>query len=298
MKICYQAKDFHPKTLDLIRTANKIIAEYQQQGYDLTLRQLYYQLVARDIIDNKQSEYKRLGSIISDARRAGLIDWNTIVDRTRGMECISVWDTPQDILAAVAKQYRSDFWENQPLHVEIAFEKDALMGVFERVANNWRIGYTSCRGYISDSEIWSAAQRLKSYRKDVYLLYFGDHDPSGIHMTEDVRNRLALFGADNVIVERLALNMDQIQQYNPPPNPAKETDTRFAAYQDEFGDESWELDALSPPVLDGLVRDWIRKHIDTHAWEESYNQEQADKQNLEEISRRYEDVIEFLERDD
>lgn len=130
---CFVPKDFAFKTRAVIRQANAIIAEYMAAGYKLTLRQLYYQFVSRDLIPNKQSEYKKLGDTINNARLAGLIDWDAIEDRTRNVRKLPVWTSPQSILDAVAEQYREDAWKDQPTHVEAWIEKDALVGVIEAV---------------------------------------------------------------------------------------------------------------------------------------------------------------------
>ncbi|MGH3428511.1 MAG: hypothetical protein ACRDQZ_13245 [Mycobacteriales bacterium] len=280
-------------TLQVIAQANDIIATYARQGYDLTLRQLYYQFVSRDLIANKQTEYKRLGDIVSKGRRAGLIDWSAIVDRTRNLQSLSTWDSPSDIVNAVATQFRYDWWANQPVYCEVWFEKDALMGVFERPANRYRVPFFSCRGYTSDSEIWGASQRLVKQRKAgkrCVILHFGDHDPSGIDMTRDIGDRLRLFRA-RVDVRRLALNFDQIDQYGPPPNPAKETDSRFAEYQALHGDESWELDALEPTVLGALVRDEVDALVDKTAWDAERLREAEARAELAEISANYDDIV-------
>jgi hypothetical protein len=296
-KIAYEEKNFAPKTLAVIEQANAIIALYAAQGYDLTLRQLYYQFVSRDLIANKQTEYKRLGSIVSDGRRAGLIDWNAITDRTRNLRGLSHWQNPSDIMGGAAASYRIDKWATQDYRPEIWIEKDALAGVFERVGHIVDVPYFSCRGYTSDSEMWAAAMRLASYRrkgKIPLILHFGDHDPSGIDMTRDIEDRLALFGRGRIEVRRLALNMDQIDQYNPPPNPAKETDSRFAGYSQLHGDESWELDALEPTVLAALVRKEIDDILDTGAWATALDQETEEKALLQVTADHWQEVSGYV----
>lgn len=299
-------------TRDVIEKANEIIATYEAQGYNLTLRQLYYQFVSRDLIANKQTEYKRLGDIVSKGRRWGMIDWDAIVDRTRGLKSLGTWESPQDIVSAIARQFRYDLWLAQPYYVEVWFEKDALMGVFERVANRLRLPYFSCRGYTSDSEVWGAAQRLRQVQRGaaglfhepidphprkVVVLHFGDHDPSGLDMTRDIRDRLTLFGAPRVDVRRLALNMDQVEQYEPPPNPAKETDSRFEGYRAEHGDESWELDALEPSVLADLVEDEVNTVRDDDLWDEWDRNERRTRAELGAISNQYDEVVAEFARD-
>lgn len=295
-RIQYEEHRFKPSTLVTITQAQAIVERYQAQGYDLTLRQLYYQMVSRDLIKNNVKEYNRLGDVLSKARRAGMIDWNAIVDRTRNLRSLPTWDSPSSIVEAVAQQFRYDRWQKQPSYVEVWFEKEALMGVFERPANALRLPFFACKGYPSDSEVWSAAQRMRGMRtKSKIILHFGDHDPSGIDMTRDIRDRLRLFGSGTVDVRRLALNMDQIEQYDPPPNPAKESDSRFADYLLNYGDESWELDALEPTVLARIVTDELNTIIERRTWDASIAEEQKARRELQGISDNYDDVALHVE---
>jgi len=279
----YIDKQFKKASLDLIEQANTIINEYQAQGYDLTLRQLYYQFVARDLLPNTTQSYSRLGSLISDARLAGLVSWSAIEDRTRGLHKLPSWDSPADIVEACHNQYREDLWRDQPQLVEVWVEKEALAGVFQRVCDELRVPLFSCRGYVSQSAMWRAAQRHISKDKTTKVLHFGDHDPSGIDMTRDIKDRLQMFGAP-VKVVRVALNMDQIEEYEPPPNPAKTTDARYDAYQAEHGDESWELDALEPAVLAQLVTDNVLLIRDQELWDGALLIEQTHRERLEEVA--------------
>lgn len=296
---------FSAKTLDIIEAANNIIDEYQAQGFDLTLRQLYYQFVARDYIPNKQTEYKRLGNILNDARLAGLVDWEAIVDRTRNLRELSTWDDPKQILWGAANSYRTDKWANQPYRVEAWIEKDALIGVIEGVCNRHQIPYFSCRGYVSQSEVWAAAERIREAYEEreqqTLILHLGDHDPSGIDMTRDITDRLHLFLGKTFDwppsifeVERLALNTDQIQKYNPPPNPAKSTDSRYSSYIASHGNKSWELDALDPRNLAALIDDAVIQVRDTEIWDEECDKERSDKMTLNDIAVRYRDIKDFL----
>ena len=256
MKKAYINKKFQNRSLEIIDQANEIIEEYSSEDYDLTLRQLYYQFVARDIIPNKQSEYSRLGSIINDARLAGLIDWDSIIDRTREYESLSHWNSPAEILESAARSYNIDTRIDQNYYIEVWVEKDALVGVIEHACNPLDIGYLSCRGYVSQSEMWRSAQRFirSNHWHNCVLLHLGDHDPSGIDMTRDIENRLNIFGAQLDVI-RIALTMEQIEELNPPPNPAKTTDSRYNSYIKLYGENSWELDALDPRILNRLIKE-------------------------------------------
>jgi len=299
MKIAYIEKNFTQKSLDLIETANKIISEYQQQGFDLTLRQLYYQMVARDLIPNKQKEYKRIGAIINDARLAGLLDWTAIVDRTRKVRENSHWTTPKSILRSAAMSYREDQWENQAYRPEVWIEKDALVGVISTVCEEFDVPYFSCRGYTSQSAMWQAGHgRLRKYHsagQTSLIIHLADHDPSGIDMTRDIDSRLKLFaGWENHDIKRIALNMDQINKYGPPPNPAKVTDSRAKAYIAEYGYDSWELDALEPQTIVELIQNTLTSVIDPVAWNDTCQRIDAHKETLNTIANRYEEIQDLI----
>ena len=299
-KICYVSKRFNRSSSIIIDLANAIIDEYASQGFDLTLRQTYYQFVARGYIANKDSEYKRLGSIISDARLAGLIDWSSIVDRTRNLRSNSHWDDPAGIIESAAQSFAIDKWSDQPYRPEVWIEKDALVGILETACKPLDVPFFSCRGYTSISEMWAAAQRLLGYQDDKQkpvILHLGDHDPSGIDMSRDIQDRLETFG---VMVEfhRIALNIDQVKRYHAPPNPAKATDARFSDYELQFGAECWELDALDPVTLSTLIQDNIKAIRKGRKWKAREIEEARGREKIAGIAQRWDDVQEFLEKGD
>lgn len=295
-KIAYRPQSFRVDSLDLIARAEIICQRYADQGYALTLRGLYYQLVAGDIIPNTMQSYKRIGSLINDARLAGLIDWDHLTDSGRNLSRTATWNSPTQIMDAVASQYRENRWRTQLEYIEIWVEKDALSNVIGRAARRWQVPWFACKGYVSQSEMHDAARRLRAVETDgrkVTIVHLGDHDPSGLDMTRDIRDRLELFGCE-LTVNRIALNRDQIDQYQPPPNPAKITDSRATGYISEFGFESWELDALPPDVLDALVDGEIRRHLDMDAWERAVAGEESNQQDLITVARRWPTVVDLI----
>lgn len=296
-KIKYKNISLQAKSLAIVDNANDIIAEYTKLGLDLTLRQLYYQFVARDLLENNQQNYKRLGSIINDARLAGYIDWEMIEDRTRGVEKITTWISPGEIVSAVAAQFKIDLWKLQQYRPEVWIEKEALAGVFEGVCTELRIPYLSCRGYTSQSEMWRAGRRLKQHinnKQEPVVFHFGDHDPSGIDMSRDIQERLSMFVGKAIRFERLALNMEQVEEFNPPPNPAKMTDSRSDDYANKFGDESWELDALNPTILADLVRANVNPLINRARWDVSLAEEAEHRRLLGAVSDSWEELTSDL----
>jgi hypothetical protein len=311
-KIAYREKRFGPSARVLIGASNEIIADYESQGLRLTLRQLYYQHVTRNTITNEEKSYKNLGTLISDARLAGLIDWDAIEDRVRRPRAANEYENLKELTDAALASYRLPRWKGQECYAELWVEKDALAGVLEPIARQFHVTLMVNRGYSSQSAMFEASQRFiarcrmtREDEKEIetlagtayedgnaatggneielarrpVLFYLGDHDPSGEDMVRDVRDRLSMFGID-VDVQKIALTMAQVQKYNPPPNPAKVTDSRAAGYIAKFGNSSWEVDALPPNVLSQIVTSSFRSIIDDEKMDAVKSQEESDKERL------------------
>lgn len=288
----YKDINFRPDTLALIDTLNDIIDGYVAQGFRLTVRQLYYQLVARALIENTERSYKRITSIVNDARMAGLMSWAAIEDRTRDFIRRTRWQSAHEILDDSARGFHMDMWDNQDTRVFVVVEKEALAGVLEGVCQAHDVPLLAARGYPSGTVLREFAiddiAPAIDHGQCIVILHLGDHDPSGIDMTRDLRERIELFlsSRHDCELNRIALNMDQIRRLRPPPNPAKTTDSRFAEYRATHGTRSWELDALNPEFLAGLVRDAIREHIDPDRWQAKQDEIEAVKTRLAKYAER------------
>jgi hypothetical protein len=286
-------EDWEPKaaSLAVVSAASDIIEEFQSDGYILTLRQLYYQFVGRGLIENTEKSYKRLGTLMTKARYAGMISWEAIEDRNR--ECIDYWtrEDDQSLIDILPNNIRFDRWARQETYVEVWVEKEALGNVVERACDPLFVPHLSCKGYLSASEAWRAGQRLGeklAEGKDCTIIHLGDHDPSGLDMTRDNQDRIDVFTRNlGVNVSRIALNMDQVEEYAPPPNPAKQDDSRYKGYKDLYGEQSWELDALQPSVIVDLITEAVEPLIDRDAWHSVDTEERVLKHCLTQLGDRW-----------
>jgi len=295
----YEQRRFAAKTAKVIEQANEIMDEY---GGEMTLRQLHYQFVARDLHENTMQNYKKLGDILRNARMAGLVDWDLMQDRTRSTVGWSGGYRDAGQAAAYLQyRYKEDLWAGQSVLVEIWLEKDALSDVISDPASEYRLDYFATKGYPSISELKRSADKFKratARGKKVIILYFSDHDPEGLHMPQQVGEALREFGAD-VEIRRMGLTMDQINEFRPPPSFAKAKSSRIDAYIEATGtDQAWELDALKPSVIQNLIRAEVEPMIDYDAWNAVKESEEYQKTLLVKLGDRWDEVQEFLEEDD
>jgi hypothetical protein len=296
MKEQFITKNFSEDSESLLASILDVLTRYEAQGYDLSLRQLYYQLVAANVVENTERSYKNIGSLVSDARLAGRMDWDMIKDRGREMIHPPHWRNPAEIVEASAQQFRIDKWANQSSYVEVMVEKQALEGVLMPVCAELDVPFTANKGYSSSTALYEAAKRMElrlNDEREVHVIYLGDHDPSGIDMSRDVHARLnqlanVAAGSDfRIVIHRVALNMDQIRELRPPENPAKLTDSRADSYIERFGTSSWELDAIEPRRLAQLVTSAVVDLRDEPQWEKDSKVEAGMKAELLKFAKTY-----------
>lgn len=284
-----QFKAFKPRpdSIALIAFCNTIIKRYAGQGLRLTLRQLYYQCVSTNVLTNTERSYQNLSSLVSKARLGGLMDWDAIEDRIRRPESPSEFRDINHLVDVAIRSYRLPRWKDQHNYVELWVEKDALAGVLSPIARQYHITLMVNRGYSSQSAMYESAERFREEqgRKDCFLFYLGDHDPSGEDMVRDIKSRMEMFNI-LVDVQKLALTMAQVNHYKPPPNPAKLTDPRSDAYVKKHGAHSWEVDALPPQVLAQIIRTALDGVTDKKKMQRIAQLEELDKDALREAAKK------------
>ena len=267
-----------------------IVNYYQSIEIKLTNRQLYYQLVGKDLIPNAIEIYKRICTFLTDLRYAGIIDWNSIEDLARVPKKHPEWENLPGIIASAANQYRLPRWKDQPFYLEMYCEKEAGVNVLSTISDKYHMYFGFNKGYSSAAAMYDLASRIKEqieYDKDVIILYFGDHDPSGLDMIRDIRDRIKEFLTEGNIwvaprfdIIPVSLTMEQIEQFNPPPNTAKITDPRSKWYIERFGEVSWELDAIDAIELRNIAEEAVLEYIDIDKYNAWIEREKKDVKKL------------------
>lgn len=292
-KIMYDVWNPQKKTLIMLEKLAEVIEDYKARGfYPLSLRQIYYQAVARGLIANSEKSYNTMTYNIRRAREAGMFDWDSIEDRNRILRINTHWNDPADIIQSAATQYAVDKRATQPVYIEAWVEKDALIGVLEPVARRYDVPCFACKGYVSITANHEAAMRFKAqtHRDRRVIIYAGDYDPCGFDIHHSILERLQQFGADVELI-RIGLTQEQIAKYNPPPAPVKVKDTRAAGFIKEKGTQVWELDALDPQVIADLYTQQIEALTDFSLIREAERQEAVGRNVLQSIYQKWPAVV-------
>jgi len=270
----------HQKTTALLGAAYSILTA----DNPMTVRQVYYQLVSRQVIKNKKSQYNAVSRALVSARKEGIIPWEWIEDRTRRPREVNMWDNLSDFGDSVLSSYRHDVWDSQPRYVEVWLEKDALSGIFEDVLKPYGVTLNVGRGYDGWDSIRNAAERYGT-GESTTILYFGDFDPSGEDMARSLRERLAFFESRPEIV-KCALVYHHIALYNLPPDYTKVKDTRQKGFVAKYGDVAVELDALPYNILKDRITTEVEAQMDLDALGAVQETERQEKAQLAAVIER------------
>lgn len=305
-KILIRDYSFKEDTIQVISQMNQILNSYKGR---MSVRQIFYQYVRRNWIQNTQEQYDRIQSIATKARYAGMVDWDAIEDRLRRAKRPKEFESGESALRGLYENFRLDRWVDQPFYVECWIEKDALSGILVPISNTFHVTMMVNRGYSSASSMKDSADRIRDrcqpnerrpHPARPVVIYMGDHDPSGEDMVRDIRERLTEFGCPKWLdVRKLALTMEQVEKYKCPPNPLKTvtpkmkswsgvrgrlSDSRAAEYVEKHGTESWELDALPPDVLEDMLADVVKSYIDKEKMDAVISRENKIKTALKKVA--------------
>ncbi|HUS58880.1 MAG TPA: hypothetical protein VM141_09530 [Planctomycetota bacterium] len=274
--------------------------------WPVTLRQVYYRLVAAGVIENRRGPYQKLSGILAQARLDGHVPWDAVEDRARTVLHSAGWREARSFIEDQTKEYlvgyRRDLLQSQDQALEIWIEKDALSHVCHRAAFPYCVPVVVARGFSSVSYVNNAAERIRRQAEtgqETCIIYFGDLDPSGWAMLpammETLEHEMGLHGQVTGI--RCALTLEQVCQFNLPRNPdaLKDTDPRAKRYREEFGDVAVELDALPPAMLEDLVRQAVESRLDMGRFRREQRQQETDIAEIGAVRRC---VLEAVDREE
>ena len=268
---------------DFLQRIQGILAE---ETYGITIRHLYYLLVSAKVIEKTEAAYKNLIAHLSKWRKNGDIDFDAFVDGTRYWSGATLYDDAESALRDCAQSYRRNMWKQQPYYVEVWCEKDAIKSILLRAAEPFGVPVFAAIGFASLTSLHSAAQtfqRAARAGKRPVVLYFGDHDPSGLSGQAKAAQTLREQFGVAVDFRRLAVTADQIAEFNLPTRPAKKTDSRAMGWEGECV----EVDAISSATLVQLAEDAITDLIDPYAWQAEKVNEDLERDHMQRMPEAF-----------
>jgi hypothetical protein len=256
-----------------------------QAHHPMTVRQVFYQAVVAGLVAKTEQEYKNsVGRQLVLMRRQGDLPYRWIADNTRWVRRRRSYSSLEDALEETARLYRRNLWDDQAAYVEIWTEKDALAGVLAAETHDWDVPLMVSRGFSSVSYLYEAAEDIKEQGKPAFLYYFGDHDPSGVHIDRNIERQLReLAPHAEICFERVAVRPEQIAEWSLPTRPTKRSDSRSKGFEGE----SVEVDAIPPDQLRGLVRSCIERHVDQRKLEVLRVAEEHEREILAHLGQQF-----------
>lgn len=284
----YQSSPVQPRTrrtrAETAALRDTIVAVLADH-HPMTVRQVYYQLVARQVIANNRGQYQAVSALLVELRKGGAVPWSWLEDRNRRPRAVAMWDNAEAIVRDALAGYRRNVWADQPAYVECWLEKDALSGIFEETLAPYGVTLNVGRGFDGWDSIRNAATRYAAWAEEgVTVLYFGDFDPSGEDMVRSLRERLDYFAHERGVraptIVKCALTPEDVRRYHLPTDFTKATDSRRAGFVAKYGDVSVELDALPVGVLRARLIEAVEAHLDLDALAATRRAEAADRAQL------------------
>jgi hypothetical protein len=274
---------FQKKTRERLERIKVIIAEYEARGFKLGCRQIHYQFVARGWHENTENNVGKINSTLRNAREAGEVDWDMIEDRSRQLIEPVTYDGPADRIEYASYSYAEEPWKDQRYRPIVCIEKHGLLESITGVCDEHGVLYFAHHGSCSRTILYKVAKRcaeISDQGQTPLVLHLSDHDPTGKQMDHSVSNSISKYANRKIEMRRLGLTKQQVRQYRLIPFPAKETDPRYNEYVEEHGVSAWELDALEPEAISGLIRTELNKLIDRKKWKAAKRQEERNRAQI------------------
>jgi hypothetical protein len=281
----YQASQIkrHRSTKAEIERRRQDLYDIVEAGKPMTVRQVFYQATVRGLVEKAESGYSKVQTDLTLMRRAGDLPYGWLADNTRWQRKPNTFNNPAEALKETARLYRKSLWADADCYVEIWLEKDALSGVILPITADYDVPLMVARGYASLSFLHSAAECINELEVPTFIYHLGDFDPSGVNAGEKIEESLCEMAPDaEIYFERIAVTLEQIEQWNLPTRPTKTTDTRAKS----FGDISVELDAIEPNRLRAIVLEAIEDRLPEHQYEVLKAAEQSERDLIARLVNR------------
>jgi hypothetical protein len=266
------------RSLDLIEA----MYAKAEAAHPITGRGIGYKLFTAGLIPSMaRPEMQRVYRLLKEARERGHIPWGWIVDETRAIERTPTWANPVAFARCVARSYRRDFRDQQPVRCEVWSEKGTMRGVLGPVLDHYAVGFRVMHGFSGATTVYDVSQDDDG--RSLVALYVGDMFMS----EEDLPKRLSDYGGNHITVRRIALTREHVSELPSFPATDKRKDPRYKWFRANYGDSCWELDAMDPNDLRDCVEEAIQDLVEPVAWKRCEEVNEAEQEPLKTILKQW-----------
>lgn len=263
---------------DITKIRCHILEVFQSYRQAMTVRQVFYRLLNKGY-PKSESFYGKIQRQILEMRLQGVLPFPFVVDNSRSVMRPDTYSGLEQALQETKIFYRRSLWDNTDVRVEVWLEKRALAGVFADITHQYDVELYPVGGFPSVTLVQEAAMQILNRDQHTHIYFFTDYDPSGVKLAEGIQKRMKEFGVTHKATFHYeALTRGQINEYDLPTRP-----TKNSKHSKNWNDDSVELDALDPEVLQSMVERCIKSHIDPGHLHRMEITEQAEKETLETI---------------
>ncbi len=272
------------RSIEIINAAYEILEEIEPAS----VRAVCYQLFIKELIpDMSRASTASVSRLLTAAREEGTVPWGWIVDESRAAEYVTTWSSADARIAYSVRNYRRDYWQDQPVRVEVWSEKGTVRGTLAPILDEFGVAFRVMHGFASATVINEIAEESQASVKPLYALYVGDWDPSGKYMSDvDLPVRLERYGGE-VILTRIALDADDTWKLPSFDVDTKKDDARYQWFNKHVETDCYELDALPPPDMRSRVRAAIRELIDKPLWDHATRIEKVEVASMQEFHEQW-----------
>lgn len=287
---------FRGRNRQVIAPAIIMLINEMAEYWPMTVRQVFYQLVSKELVANSIKEYKNVSKVLADLRIHEHVSWDAIEDRSRRIiEKRGVTDLEvhlKEKAESLFGYYNRCLVQNQGNYCEVWTEKDALTGIIADETWIYCTRIVVARGNASTTYLHQYAERARAATKrgqKPVILYIGDLDPSGARMPVTTQERLKTRHNINVEIRRLALNPDQVAAYRLPCSiEPKKTDTNYRWFVERYGNiNAVEVDSLHPKTLREIIKTGLESCLDVEDMVEQQKIQNKEREKLKRLESAF-----------
>ena len=275
------------RTLAQVEQLERQIVEVLEQDNPQSVRHVFYRMTDPRLpepVEKTEAGYRQVQQRLALMRRSGHIPYGWITDATRSGSHVNTFSSPGEFLQRVSSLYRGNPWADCDQYCEVWTESRSLAGVVQGLCSELAVSLYPAGGFASMTLLYDAAQYIEqraSDKESAVVFYVGDYDPAGVLIDQSIEQELREHLPDGFPLEfqRIAVNEDQVIEYDLPTKPRKASDARRLDIT-----ETVEAEAMPAATLRELLRSSIEGLLPDGAVEDMDQTDEEEREGIERMA--------------